>query len=112
MVDVTVVHPITGLSSGTLRAKLDSGADMTVIPERLVAELRMIPRGRVWTRGYDSTYSRRPVYYVRLTVEGFDLPAVRCVAADRTDVLLGRNVLNRFTITLDGKNLAFELQDP
>lgn len=63
-------------------------------------------------RGYDGTYSRRQVYYVRLTVAGFDLPSVRCIAADRTDVLLGRNVLNHFTITIDGKNLTFALEDP
>jgi hypothetical protein len=49
---------------------------------------------------------------VRLTVEGFDLPVVRCVTASRANVLLGRNVLNRFIITLDGKNLTFELKDP
>ena len=109
---VTVAHPVTGEESGLLRGKLDSGADVTVIPERLVAQLWMTPKGRVWTRGYGGTYSRRPVYYVRLIVEGFDVPIVRCVAADRADVLLGRNVLNRFIITLDGKSLAFELNDP
>lgn len=110
--DVTVIHPITGSNSSTLRGKLDSGADVTVIPDRLVAQLQITPKGRIWTRGYDGTYSRRPVYYVQLTVEGFDLPIVRCVAVDRENVLLGRNVLNRFIITLDGKNLTFELQDP
>ncbi|MBI4641764.1 MAG: retroviral-like aspartic protease family protein [Candidatus Tectomicrobia bacterium] len=110
--DVTVVHPITGVSSGVLGGKLDSGADVTVIPERLMVLLGLTPKGRIWTRGYDGTYSRRPLYYVRLMVEGFDLLAVRCIAADRTDVLLGRNVLNRFIITLDGKNLTFELKDP
>ena len=31
---------------------------------------------------------------------------------DRSNVLLGRNVLNRFVITLDGKNLTFELSNP
>ena len=110
--DVTVVHPTTGVNSGALRGKLDSGADVTVIPQRLVAELGMTPRGRIWTRGYDSTYAQRLIYYVRLTVESFDLLTVRCIAADRVDVLLGRNVLNRFIITLDGKNLTFELKDP
>ena len=28
--DVTVAHPVTGISSGALRGKLDSGADVTV----------------------------------------------------------------------------------
>jgi predicted aspartyl protease len=110
--DVTVVHPTTGVNSGALRGRLDSGADVTVIPQRLVAELGMTPRGRIWTRGYDATYAQRLIYYVRLTVESFDLLTVRCIAADRVDVLLGRNVLNRFIITLDGKNLTFELKDP
>lgn len=110
--DVIVAHPISGVSSSVLRGKLDSGADVTVISERLVAQLGMISRGRIWTRGYDGTYSHRLVYYVRLTVEGFDLPTVRCIATNRTNVLLGRNVLNRFIITLDGKSLSFELKDP
>jgi hypothetical protein len=110
--DVTVAHPVTAVSSGTLRGKLDSGADVTVIPARLVVPLNITPRGHIWTRGYDGTYARRLVYYVQLTVEGFALPSVRCIATDRTNVLLGRNVLNRFIVTLDGKNLILALQDP
>ncbi len=110
--DVTVVHPVTGLSSGILRGKLDSGADVTVIPAHVVTSLHIAPKGHTWTRGYDGTYARRAVYYVRMTVEGFALAIVRCIATDRTNVLLGRNVLNRFLITLDGKNLTFELQEP
>lgn len=110
--DVTVAHPLTGVSSGTLPGKLDSGADVTVIPARLVAALTLTPKGYIWTRSYDGTYARRPVYYVRLTVEGFNLPTVRCIATDRSQVLLGRNVLNRFIVTLDGKTLSWALQDP
>ena len=112
MADVTAAHPVTGISSGTLRGKLDSGTDVTVIPARLVAFFNITPRGHIWTRSYDGTYARRLVYYVRLTVEGFTLPSVRCIATDRTNILLGRNVLNRFIVTLDGKSLTFALQDP
>ncbi|MGH7964082.1 MAG: retroviral-like aspartic protease family protein [Candidatus Binatia bacterium] len=110
--DVTITHPVTGARSGVLRGKLDSGADVTVIPERLVAPLGLTPQRRIWLRSYDGTYAQRPVYYLRLNVVGFDLAAVRCVTTDRANVLLGRNVLNRFVIILDGKNLCFELQDP
>jgi hypothetical protein len=110
--EVTVVHIVTGASSASLSGKLDSGADVAVIPEKLVAQLSLTPKGYIWTRGYDGAYSRRAVYYVRLIVEGFNLPTVRCIVADRANVLLGRNVLNHFIITLDGKNLTFDLKDP
>ena len=110
--DVLVAHPVHRSRRRALRGKLDCGADTTVVPEDLVTQLGLTPRSHAWARGFDGTYSRRPVFYVRLRVEGFDLPSVRCLAADRTTVLVGRNVLNRFLLILDGKHLTFDLQDP
>jgi hypothetical protein len=110
--DVVVAHPVRGARRHALRGKLDSGADTTLIPWRLVTRLGLTPQGHAWTRGFDGTYTRRLVFYVRMRVEGFDVPSVRCVAADRATVLVGRNVLNRFLVVLDGKNLSFDLQDP
>ena len=109
--DVIVANPVTRNKRSILRGKMDTGADITVIPGKLVAPLGSRPKSRVWTRGYDGTYTQRPVYYVRLTVEGFVLPTVRCITTDRADVLLGRNVLNHYLIILDGKNLTFELKN-
>ena len=108
--DVVVAHPVSSATSGALRGKLDTGADLTVIPEGLVPQLALSARAHVWARGYDGTFSQRPVYYVRFSFEGHELPALRCIAADRRNVLVGRNVLNRFVITLDGRNLRFDLQ--
>ena len=110
--DVTIANPVTPNKRSRVRGKMDTGADITVIPERLIVPLGISPKGRVWTRGYDGTYTQRSVYYVRLTLEGFVLATVRCIATNRGDVLLGRNVLNRFLVILDGKNLTFELKDP
>jgi len=77
----------------------------------MIAELGLTPKGYVWARSFDGTFSRRPIYYAAMQVEGIELPAVRCIAADRETALLGRNVLNRFFIALDGRNLTFTLTD-
>jgi hypothetical protein len=37
---------------------------------------------------------------------------VEIAASPRQDVLLGRDVLNHFILTLNGKDLTFELRDP
>ncbi len=108
--DVSLSHPIADLTSGPLRGKLDSGADISVIPERWITPLGLSPRASVWARSYDGSYSQRAVYYVRFTIEGHELPAVRCLAANRDGILVGRNVLNRFVISLDGKRLRFTLR--
>jgi predicted aspartyl protease len=108
--DVILVHPTTGARSEPLRGKLDSGADILVIPEILVDALCLSPHARAWARSYDGTYAQRQVYYTRLSIEGFDIPGVRCIATDRRDLLVGRNVLNRFVITLDGRQLRFHLR--
>jgi predicted aspartyl protease len=109
--DVAISHPVTGAKSHALRGKFDTGADVTVIPQQVVAQLNLTEKGHIWTRGYEGTYSQRSVYYVRMTIEGFPVASVRCVATARADVLVGRNVLNRFFITLDGKRQTFGLSE-
>jgi predicted aspartyl protease len=109
--DVSISHPVTGAESDALRGKFDTGTDVTVIPEQLLTQLNLTAKGHIWTRGYEGSYSQRSVYYVRITIEGFPVASVRCIATVRGDVLIGRNVLNRFFITLDGKRQTFALSE-
>jgi predicted aspartyl protease len=108
--EVILGHPISSANSGMLQGKVDTGADLTVIPLDVVRQLSLRQRSSVWTRGYDGSFSQRHVFYVNLAIEGYEVPLVRCVATERTNVLVGRNVLNRFLITLDGKKLTFQIK--
>ena len=75
-----------------------------------MGELGLISHSDIWGRGYDGTQTRRPIYFARFILDGHQIATVECAAAERETVLVGRNVLNHFLITLDGKNLRFELQ--
>lgn len=107
---VVLAHAVTGAKSALLRGKLDTGAGLTVIPQSMVVQLGLTTHRFVWARSYDGSYCERAVYYVRLAMEGHECLAVRCVAVERTTVLVGRNVLNRFVLALDGGKLRFELK--
>jgi hypothetical protein len=87
--DVVVAHHVSSVNSGTLRGKLDTPADMTVIPQELAARLSLRPQARIWAKAFDGTYSRRAVFYIQLGLEGHSLSTVRCIAADRHNVLVG-----------------------
>jgi hypothetical protein len=64
----------------------------------------------VRTKGYDGAARVCPVFRVDLKFNGFTLDWIRCIATEREDVLLGRNVLNLFFINLDGPNLIFDMK--
>jgi hypothetical protein len=108
---VQVTDPATGKQE-SLPGKLDTGAALTVLPTAKVATLGLTARGEVWVAGYDGRAARVPAYFVSLEVSGYTIPTLKVTAAPRTQMLLGRDVLNNFVATFDGKNLTFDLVDP
>ncbi|MGQ9627679.1 MAG: hypothetical protein ACUVV0_12350 [Anaerolineae bacterium] len=52
------------------------------------------------------------LYLIAIELAGIHLPAVELVACPTKYAFLGRDVLNRFVINLDGPGLAFDLFSP
>ena len=110
--DILILHPSDRKQTRRIRGKLDSGADISVIPEQVADGLQLIPAREIQTRGYDGVVRDIQSYFVALEVEGYPIQLIEVVTSRRADALLGRDVLNRFKITLDGKALTFEMTDP
>ncbi len=111
-VNVRVFNPVDRSRFASRRGKLDTGADFCVIPDALLAPLQLVPEDTVTTRGYNRKSEVYDVFRVSLEVAGQLFEDITVIATPRDDVLIGRDVLNNFILTLDGKALTFEMQDP
>lgn len=103
---VRVAGPGGGGAAAT-PALVDTGADMSVIPARLAKDLRLPVVGELRVRGVTGS-QRVSLYGVELDVAGITV-AVQA-AAMGTHMLLGRDVLNRWTLRFRGPEETLELE--
>ena len=109
---VTVSRPNEPtVSVSDLPAQLDTGADLSVIPSSLVERLRLVQLDQAPIAGFGGHVTLASAYLIGLSVQPFDALVVRVVAdRDEPFVLLGRDVLNRFEIALDGPKQVVEIR--
>ena len=112
VVGFTIYCPVDHGRMARVRGELDSGAEISVLPQDIVDELRLIPRRLMITEGYDGAQSQWATYMIDLEVEGQPVNDVEVIALPRQNGILGRDVLNHFIVTLNGKALTFEMVDP
>jgi hypothetical protein len=113
-VNITLRNPVTGAEQTGVPAQIDTGADVTVLPEAVVRKLALPGSGELTVNGLGGTYHQVTVYTVQLSVHG-SLPEqlVEAIAGvDERWVLLGRDILNAHRILLDGPAQALEILPP
>lgn len=109
-VHVSIQHPTAETAVSDLPAQLDTAADMTVVPWRIVDELGLVKFRDVPAEGLGGYLLLAPAFLVRLSL-GDMAPLALAVLGDKNEphVLLGRDVLNHHRITLDGPELTLEI---
>jgi hypothetical protein len=109
-VQVSLSGPNGGTELADLPAQLDSGADRTVIPWKVVEGLGLIQLDEITVGALNMTLAVLPTFLVRLTIRQ-QTPILVEVAGGKNEpwVLLGRDVLNRYRVVLDGPRLALEI---
>jgi hypothetical protein len=109
LLDLT--SPLSGVEVRDVPALLDSGADLTVIPLRLVQALQVPQLDLIPIQGYDELPTPMPTFSIRLQVRDFPPVDVEAVGADVKDAILGRDVFNHYFVLLNGPRLSLELWD-
>ena len=107
-VAVTVVNP-ESLQTEIIVGKLDTGAARTIIPVRVARTLGLLIAGWRNLRAFDGQLVEVFMYRVNLELAGAMLEKVEVGAVERSNILLGRDILNQFDITLRGKQQVFEM---
>lgn len=90
-----------------LSALVDTGADITVIPAGMPRRLGLPLVGTVAVRGVAGARARCPIFAARLVVDGHE-EFVEVIGLGR-EALLGRNLLNRWLVRLDGPRTRLRL---
>ncbi len=101
----------TGERLGNVFALLDTGADISLLPLSAIEKLQIKASGKqVNLIGFDESQSAADVYSLQVIFLGKRLTGDYC-AIDGEIGILGRDVLNDFSIIFDGINLEWKEQE-
>ena len=97
---------------GPFPALLDSGADTTLIPTRPLEQVGAAESEQVRIRSHFGEYQEAQLYLVSIQINGLFLPGLYVVGDDvGNEIILGRNILNKLPLFLDGPKGQTEVLD-
>ncbi len=93
-----------------LPAQIDTAADMTVLPASLGHQLRLVQLDAIPVVASGGIRRTFPTFLVRLTLCGQGPGAMEILSsAEEPHVLLGRDLVNRYRLVLDGPRGVLEI---
>ena len=93
-----------------LSMQVDSGADITCIPKRIVPTSKDLPYSYSYIVGYDGAKVVRKTYHISVQVEGRVFDDIEALPIDGEIGLAGRDLLNSLRLTLDGPGLQLLIE--
>ena len=111
-VEFEVVSPQDSTQRRLAQGLLDTGAEVSVLPVEILTALQVPKASDMSVESWDGSPTPVTTYIVTLGMADARLGSIEVVAAPIPYAILGRDVLNHFILTLNGKDLILELQDP
>ncbi len=103
---------VKGSPSTTVDALLDSGAEVSLLPEGLPETIYLPPAGTFVYSGTDSLPIETYAYYPTVRLEGWarEFRAIRFGTWPSDYAILGRNLLEQFYVALDGPRRTLRIR--
>lgn len=109
---VVLRHPDRGASVADVRMLIDSGADATLLPKSAVTSLGLVGTGeRYLLESFDGTTGESEAVVAVLVFQGKSFRG-RFLQVDSEVGVIGRNILNRVRLLLDGPALNWQELPP
>jgi len=103
VLEIRLGYPEESLSLGPYTAIVDTAADGTLIPIQLIERLEAPFVDDVRLRSQWGEWHKARMFTVDMGIDSLRLPVVEVVGDEQGDeIILGRNVLNRLRLLLDG----------
>lgn len=110
VVPIWIGPPYASLRVGPLQAYVDTGADGTIVPIRHLAPLTLVLADRSLLRSQWGERRLVKTYWLDIAIGEFKLPSIQVVGDEQGDeIILGRNLLNKFVLTLNGPQRLLEI---
>ena len=106
--EIQISHTTLALSAN-LSALLDTGSDKSFIPLSMANELELLFLGMGVVEGINGDGEYRPIFDALISMDRSTWDALEIMGWHENFAILGRDVLNRYHITLDGPNLALTI---
>lgn len=107
-IDLLLRHPEQPDQSLSIRAKIDTGADISALPDRLIAQLNLPITGKLLVRGYEGRSQEVTAYAVHIEIDSARFRVYEVLATHESHALLGRDILNYFYLRLNGPELTMD----
>jgi predicted aspartyl protease len=103
--DITLQTPDEERSLGPLVAILDTGADITMVPLKLLEKIKAPELDEVRVRSHWGDYNTFTTYMVSIKFGNEVLSGVEVVGDlySSNEAILGRDVLNKLLLLIDGR---------
>ena len=111
--EVLLITAAESLRAGPFPALMDSGADGTVVPIAYLQEILAPPTVEMVMRSQWGEGRRVMLYLVDVQIGSLTIPGVEVVGDELSEeAILGRDVLNRLRVLLDGPATTVTISEP